>query len=184
MAARVTPGAISLSSSSHFALMPYSNWINPVALPPGRAKLSTKPAPTGSGTITNTIGIVRVVCSNGAAAALPVARITSGDSATSSAAYLRKSSGSPAGQRHFRHEPGVGRLRGRGDRIVRRRHPQDHHQSRQGLRHRRVRQRRQRVVPLARDRQEQHARQGTPGRGDRRRRRNVRADLDVRRDRR
>ena len=35
-AARVTPGAISLSSSSHFALKPYSNSKKPVALPPGR----------------------------------------------------------------------------------------------------------------------------------------------------
>ena len=43
-ATRATPGAISLSSSSHFPLMPYSNWTNPVALPPGRAKLATKPA--------------------------------------------------------------------------------------------------------------------------------------------
>jgi hypothetical protein len=33
--ARVTPGAISLSSSSHFALKLYSNIIKPVALPPG-----------------------------------------------------------------------------------------------------------------------------------------------------
>ena len=65
-AARVTPGAICLSSSSHFPLMPYSNAVKPVALPPGRARLSTKPAPTGSGTITNTIGTVRVACSNGA----------------------------------------------------------------------------------------------------------------------
>jgi hypothetical protein len=30
-AARVTPGAISLSSSSHFPLMPNSNCVNPVA---------------------------------------------------------------------------------------------------------------------------------------------------------
>ena len=43
-------GAISLSSSSHFALRPYSNWMKPVALPPGRARLSTKPPPTGSTT--------------------------------------------------------------------------------------------------------------------------------------
>ena len=50
-AARVTPGAISLSSSSHFPLMLYSNCIKPVALPPGRARLSTKPAPTGSATM-------------------------------------------------------------------------------------------------------------------------------------
>src|SRR5262249_26078621 len=48
-AARATFGAISLSSSSHFTLMPNSNSVNPVALPPGRAKLATKPAPTGSG---------------------------------------------------------------------------------------------------------------------------------------
>src|SRR6266566_3073921 len=41
-------GAISLSSSSHFALKLYSNSMKPVALPPGRAKLLTKPAPTGS----------------------------------------------------------------------------------------------------------------------------------------
>src|SRR6516165_2857078 len=59
---------------------------NPVALPPGRARLSTNPAPTGSGTITNTIGMVRVACSNGAAPALPVTRMTSGASATNSAA--------------------------------------------------------------------------------------------------
>ena len=38
-AARVTRGAISLSNSSHFALMPYSNRVKPVALPPGRARL-------------------------------------------------------------------------------------------------------------------------------------------------
>jgi hypothetical protein len=34
-----------------------------VTLPPGRAKLSTKPEPTGSMTCTNTIGIVRVAFS-------------------------------------------------------------------------------------------------------------------------
>jgi len=37
IAARVTPGAICLSNSSHFALRPYSNAMKPVALPPGRA---------------------------------------------------------------------------------------------------------------------------------------------------
>src|SRR5215469_9201739 len=47
-AARVTLGAISFSSSIHFALMPNSNSVNPVALPPGRARLATKPEPTGS----------------------------------------------------------------------------------------------------------------------------------------
>src|SRR5262245_47543368 len=39
-AARVTWSATSLSSSSHLPLMPYSNCVNPVVLPPGRARLS------------------------------------------------------------------------------------------------------------------------------------------------
>src|SRR5262245_26036894 len=53
--------------------MPYSDIVNPVALPAGRARLATKPAPTGSMTVMNTIGTVRVACSNGAAVAVPVA---------------------------------------------------------------------------------------------------------------
>ena len=48
-ATRVTLGAICLSSSSHFPLMLYSKSMKPVALPPGRARLSTKPAPTRIG---------------------------------------------------------------------------------------------------------------------------------------
>jgi hypothetical protein len=39
--ARVTCGAISLSNSSHFPATEYSNGVKPVALPPGRARLST-----------------------------------------------------------------------------------------------------------------------------------------------
>ena len=57
-AARVTPGAICLSSSSHFPPMLYSNEAKPVILPPGRAKLATKPPLTGSTTVTSTIGTV------------------------------------------------------------------------------------------------------------------------------
>src|SRR5262245_36989886 len=56
---RVTVGAISLSSSSHFPLRLYSNSMKPVTLPPGCARLSTKSAPTGSGVIANTTGMVR-----------------------------------------------------------------------------------------------------------------------------
>src|SRR5215831_7351820 len=41
-------------SSSHFPLILYSNAMKPVALPPGLAKLFTKPAPTGSATAANT----------------------------------------------------------------------------------------------------------------------------------
>ena len=73
--------------------------MKPVALPPGRARLSTKPAPTGSATIANTIGTVRVACSNGPTVEPPGARMTSGASATNSAACLRMSSALPAAQR-------------------------------------------------------------------------------------
>ena len=37
-----------------------SCWVNPVMLPPGRARLATKPASTGSVTCVKTIGILRV----------------------------------------------------------------------------------------------------------------------------
>jgi hypothetical protein len=73
--------------------------MKPVALPPGRARLSTKPAPTGSGTIANTIGTVRVACTNGPTAAEPFATTTSGGSAVNSAACLRISSVLPPAQR-------------------------------------------------------------------------------------
>jgi hypothetical protein len=96
----VTFGAICLSSSSHFPLKPYSNAIKPVVLPPGLAKVSTKPAPTGSATLANTIGTVRVACNNGAIVAVPPARMTSGASATNSAACLRVSASLPADQRY------------------------------------------------------------------------------------
>src|SRR5262249_56255688 len=71
-ATRFTPGTSCLSSSSHFGLIPYSNVANPVTLPPGRVRLATKPAPTGSGTVTNTIGTVRVARRNGPTVVLPV----------------------------------------------------------------------------------------------------------------
>jgi hypothetical protein len=98
-ATRVTPGATCFNSSDHFPAIPYSNMEKPVAFPPGRAKLSTYPAPTGSVSITNTTGMVRVARSNGPAVALPFARITSGADATSSAACLRTSSSLPPAQR-------------------------------------------------------------------------------------
>jgi hypothetical protein len=79
--------------------MPYSNSVKPVVLPPGRARLATKPAPTGSTTFTNTIGTMRLARCNDATAGLALAKITSGASATNSAAYLRLRSASLAPQR-------------------------------------------------------------------------------------
>src|SRR5262249_49495284 len=50
-ATRVKPGVICLSTSNHFTPMLDSYVVKPVAFPPGRARLSTNPAPTGSGTM-------------------------------------------------------------------------------------------------------------------------------------
>src|SRR5262245_38933857 len=69
------------------------------ALPPGRAKLSTKPAATGSGTITKTIGTVRVAWSSGPVTAPPADRMTSGASAANSTACLGILLASPPPQR-------------------------------------------------------------------------------------
>ena len=99
-ATRVTLGAISLSNSSHFPPILNSKFINPVTLPPGRAKLATYPAPTGSPRIGNTIGTVRETCSKVPTGPAPWARITSGASATNSSACLRNLCGigrGPAG---------------------------------------------------------------------------------------
>ena len=88
--------------------MPYSIDVKPVALPPGCARLWTKPAPTGSGVSVNTIGTVWVSFSNGPTTEPPLARMTSGASAKSSAAYLRMRSASPAAQRvSMRRLPGT-----------------------------------------------------------------------------
>lgn len=93
-------GAICLSSSSHFPLVPYSNRVNPVVLAPGRERLATYPAPTGSVTFTKTIGTVRVAFCSAAKAEPLLTRMTSGVRATNSAAYLRTRSMSPPPQRY------------------------------------------------------------------------------------
>src|SRR5271169_1276769 len=99
-ATRVTAGAIFLSSSSHFPPRLNSQAVNPVALLAGRARLATKPEPTGSIVITNTIGTVRLACWNAPTIEPAVAIMTPGASATNSSAYLRKRSRSPAPQRY------------------------------------------------------------------------------------
>src|SRR5215467_10710394 len=51
--------------------------MNPVALPPGWAKLSTIPAPTGSATDANTMGSVRLIFCNAVTARVPLAKMMS-----------------------------------------------------------------------------------------------------------
>jgi hypothetical protein len=63
--------------------------MKPVALPPGRARLATKPAPTGSVTPAKTIGKARLTCCSAATLTVPLAKMMSGASATNSVAYLR-----------------------------------------------------------------------------------------------
>src|SRR5262245_54935734 len=98
-ATRCTLGAISLRNCSHLPPMLYSNDAKPVALLPGRVKLATTPAPTGSAELVNTIGTVRVAFCTARTVGAPAARKTSGASASSSIAYLELSSILPAAQR-------------------------------------------------------------------------------------
>ena len=58
--------------------MLYSNKVNPVMLPPGRAKLSTIAGADGVGDQVNTIGTVRVACCDATTEWSPLARMTSG----------------------------------------------------------------------------------------------------------
>src|SRR5215510_9357262 len=95
-ATRATRGAISFKSCSHFVGIVGSMLVKPVTLPPGSGKLATKPLPTGSETLTNTIGIVRVCCSSAAVVGVISENRRSGCSSTSSFADRcidRKSSG-------------------------------------------------------------------------------------------
>src|SRR6266446_9522855 len=57
------------------------NWLKPVVLPPGRARLAASPPPTGSVTVTKTIGTLLLERCNAATMVAPAARITSGASA-------------------------------------------------------------------------------------------------------
>src|SRR6266853_5507548 len=86
-AARERFGAISLSRSSHFAPKVGSGWVKPVRLPPGWARLATKPWATGSLTATKTIGIVRVVRCIAAVAGLATAISTLGVNFSKSAGF-------------------------------------------------------------------------------------------------
>src|SRR5262245_45816937 len=57
---RVAPGTIWRSSPSRFATSSAKKKLMPVALPPGLARLATKPSFTGSSATPKTIGIVEV----------------------------------------------------------------------------------------------------------------------------
>src|SRR4051794_7527732 len=75
-----------LNSSSHLPAWEISTLVKPVTLPPGRAKLATKPLPIGSDTVAKRIGMVRVCCSKIAVSGVFCERIRSGCWETTSSA--------------------------------------------------------------------------------------------------
>ena len=85
-ATRATGGLICVSIPSHLLAIGASKALKPVMLPPGRARLATKPWPIGSATLTNTIGIVRVWRRSPSRDGVVSARSTSEPRATNSAA--------------------------------------------------------------------------------------------------
>ena len=70
-----------------------------MTLPPGRARLATKPLPTGSPATANTIGMTDVACF-AATTAVPAVTMTSTLSRTNSAAISAKRSLRPSAQRY------------------------------------------------------------------------------------
>jgi hypothetical protein len=85
-AARASFGMACLKRSRRFALNAGARSDNPVMFPLGRARLPTRPDPTGSLTASMTTGMVFVACLTATAPGVLAATITSTLSATSAAA--------------------------------------------------------------------------------------------------
>src|SRR5215472_13704896 len=62
IANRRRPGTTSRKSSSRLAARSAAWFDRPVMLPPGRARLATRPVPSGSVATANTIGMTEVAC--------------------------------------------------------------------------------------------------------------------------
>ena len=98
-ATRVMFGATRFSNSSHVLAIEGSKFVKPVRLPPGRAKLWTTPASTGSLTCTNIVGVVGVVSLTATVTGVELVRITSDRKSSSSLANWRACTASPPLQR-------------------------------------------------------------------------------------
>ena len=96
---RSRPGTSSRKSSSRLAAISLCWSDRPVTLPPGRAKLATKPLPTGSVATANTMGMTDVACFAGMTAA-PNVTMTSTFKRTKSVASSAKRSLRPSVQRY------------------------------------------------------------------------------------
>jgi|GraSoiStandDraft_4_1057263.scaffolds.fasta_scaffold2312814_2 hypothetical protein len=75
-ATRVAAGTISRRSSSRFAANSVAKELVPVTLPPGWARLATRPSLTGSSPTLKTMGIVVIAALAACAALFPNAAIT------------------------------------------------------------------------------------------------------------
>ena len=92
---RVSDGSASRNNSSYLASRSGASVESPVMLPPGRARLTTNPLRTGSGSAAMTIGIV-AVASRAARMVRPRATMTCTGMRTSSAASPGKWSRCPS----------------------------------------------------------------------------------------
>jgi hypothetical protein len=103
IATRLSPGAISESSSSHLPPSEASKLAKPVVFPLGRSSRGTMPLATGSLRPTKTIGIVRVSRWRAAVAGVELAaRMMSGCKPTNSCASARIRLVSPPHRRAIR----------------------------------------------------------------------------------
>ena len=97
---RASLGTASLSISSLFVFSSGAKPEIPVTFPPGRARLATKPAPTGSAVFVITMGMVVVAFFAANGAAFPEATIKSTLRRTSSAASSGRRSVFPSANRY------------------------------------------------------------------------------------
>ena len=100
MATAVAPGRSSRTRASRLVVNSEVNRFTPVALPPGRLKLATRPNFTGSSAAMKTSGIVSVVALAARAEVKPVAIITATRCWARSAASAGKRSNLPSAQRY------------------------------------------------------------------------------------
>src|SRR5262245_947731 len=90
------PGTNSRESSSRLPATSAAWFDDPVTFPPGRARLATKPVPTGSPADANTIGMTDVACFAARTDAVPQVTMTSTFSRTNSAAISARRSLRPS----------------------------------------------------------------------------------------
>ena len=100
IANRRRPGTTSRKSSRRLPARSVVWADRPVTLPPGRARLATRPLPTGSSASANTIGMTDVACFAARTGAAPAVTMTSTLSRTNSAAISAKRSLRPSAQRN------------------------------------------------------------------------------------